>query len=405
MALEKGTQLQKRLKGASIADLNLRVSAEPLRPYSEGTKKRLLKLKMSKKLTELQRNLLEVAIRYSSRGAGASAPASLDIYSISAPVDKVSACRNPAWIEVRCHHGNKTHVVVRCRRCEGCWHAWRSKVRHIISKGCFAEKVYFLTLTIKEYPDKMKEDRFDLIQRRWHDLLRSAGRIRFTFEYLRVVELQKRGTPHFHIAVKDVRRNKGRLPSTKVISRTFRRLAKASGFGYIEGKTFSFEAARLGGKGVASYLSKYIGKADGYKELVRTDGRAIRRYARSRKWSNHKAPSVYRYARTSSRISRKVKSTEPLRCSCGQGEILEVENQVKKWLVAVDREGSWVAPVSVGDYIMEKERKEVNGISKGKTHRSKVVSGGRCNSVDHSASISRRKAKGCQDVGVLCVGS
>ncbi len=328
---------------------------------SKGTQKRLVDIESARKsgtssLTDTELDWIRFAAVYSSGVSGASAPGTLDIPCISAPVEKVSACLSPAWIEIRCYHDNRTHVRVRCRYCEGCWHAWRHKVRNLIIEGCGASKVFMWTLTIPEYPSKMKGDRFDVAQERWHDLLRDASKRGVRFEYLRVVELQKRGTPHFHVAVRDFREGVRRLSDTKEIAGMLRGFGRRSGFGYREGKTTDFQAARLGAAGVASYMSKYLTKSEGYNALRREDGRAIRRYARSRGWSNLRDKPVFRYARVPSGISHDWKSEEPLPCVCGEGLTIKRERQVQRWVDACRREGRWIAPLGVADYILQKEK-------------------------------------------------
>ena len=299
-------------------------------------------------LTDTEMGWLKTAVILSNRGTGTESP-NLDILCITAPVQKVSACRSPAWIPLRCHHGNETWKLVRCRKCVGCHHAWRSKVRALILNGLIGRNAYMWTLTIPEYPSQMEGDRFDVAQERWHNLLRDAGKRGFRFEYMRVVEMQKRGTPHFHIAVK---MGSGQVSNTKALARRFRGLAKRARFGYREGKTTDFQSASLGGAGVASYMSKYLVKSEDFYALRREDGRAIRRYCRSRGWSNPRTPAVWRYARNGP-ITRLAQSDADVLCSCGDHEILNREAQVARWLAANRRAGEWVAPLGVADYIFE----------------------------------------------------
>lgn len=295
------------------------------------------------------------------RGSGRYVSPSLDIISITAPVVNVMACTNPAWVQVQCYHGNKRWIRIRCRKCEACAHAWRSKVRHIITEGADYHKVWMWTLTIKEYPKSHgSKELLDIIQKRWHNLLRIANKKGVSFEYFRVVEYQKRGTPHYHIAVKDVVVGGCITHSTEKIYRRLRSLAKASGFGYKKGKTIDFQAARLGGRGVASYMSKYLNKGENYHDLVREDGRAIRRYCRSRNWTRKRYVPTFRYSRVGSGISRTQQSERKLRCSCGEGFLLNQSLQAHRWLTANRRAGRWVAPISLLDKILKEECEKQN---------------------------------------------
>ena len=325
--------------------------------WSDQTKKRIASINEASlnpyhRLTDTELQWLKTATIIADRGSGGDSPQALDILCISAPVDNVKACLTPSWIPVRCHHGNRTWKTVRCRNCDGCRHAWRAKVRAIILDGCLGKKAYMWTVTIKEYPNQMKGERFDVAQGYWHTMLRNMSRESFSFEYLRVVELQKRGTPHFHVVVKEVRGNKD-LSSTANVGAVLRGFARRAGFGRI----MDFQQARLSGAGVASYMSKYLEKSEDYNALRREDGRAIRRYCRSRGWSNPRALPVWRYARCGD-LSHTWQSTEDLRCDCGQGWIMDRDIQVAKWLAANRREGSWVAPLGVADYILEKGKVE-----------------------------------------------
>lgn len=330
----------------------------------EGARKRLHAILLAatrvSQFTYDELESLRFAVLAGIRGSGGGAPSVLDLPCISAPVEDVKACLSPGWIAIRCYHGNVTWRVVRCRWCEGCRHVWRAKVRAIILAGCAGARVWMWTLTLPEYPGDMEEGRFDVAQDRWHALLRLAAKRGVRFEYLRVVELQKRGTPHFHLAIKGVEVGGEAVSATSVVRTVLVGLARASGFGYRPGKTFDLQAARLGGVGVASYMSKYLSKSAGFNELRRDDGRAIRRYCRSRGWSPVRALPVWRYARVVTGISRVAQSTEDVRCACGEALLLRRDVQAKRWVAANRLAKRWIAPLGVADYILaEEEQKEL----------------------------------------------
>jgi hypothetical protein len=293
------------------------------------------------------------------RGSGESLPRSLDFISISAPeLISPTACRRPKWIQVRCVHGHTKWMRIRCRFCEGCRNAWRGKVRHLISDGARMHRTWFWTLTIKEYPWQVDGDIYDVIQSRWHKLLREADRKEVKFEYFKVVELQERGTPHFHIAVKDFRYRGEAMRETVKVYRILRRLAKMSGFGYRAGKTIDFQAAEHGPAGVAAYMSKYLQKAEDFYRMVRADGRAIRRYSRSRRWVIRDIPCNFRLSRVGSGICSDAQPETNFPCSCGDGFRLNPDHQINRWLTACRKENRWVAPLSMVDYIIKKEKKK-----------------------------------------------
>lgn len=332
--------------------------------YSEQTQKRLLDLDALLKtghgiLTRHELFQIKNKVLESARGSGGrEPPGSLDILCISAPSSDLQACQSPGYITLRCVHGNEVTRSVRCRVCDGCKHAWRSKVRALILKGCEAQKSYMLTLTIPEFPAKLDQigGVYDVAQNRWHNLLRIASKDKLLFQYLRVVELQKRGTPHFHCALNRVTLNGEPVSSTAQIYEYFVRLAKMVGFGHRPGKTISLEAARLDGAGVASYMSKYLEKSEGYNDLRRPNGRAIRRYCRSRGWVPPKEPTAWKFAKTPDPFTRTYKAEGVLPCSCGDGFILRRDHQAEKWLRACRAEDAWVAPLGVADYFIQKRR-------------------------------------------------
>jgi len=305
----------------------------------------------SDELIWLQRAMLDGALMHrKSSEAGASPPHPQDGTS----VDDERACLQPKWIGLVCRHMNGLWKQIRCRNCAGCHHSWRATVRAKILAGCEGHKVWMWTLTLAEYPKDMKEDRFDFIQERWHYLLRNGGKRGIAFEYLRVVELQKRGTPHFHLAVKQFTMRGQEMSHTKAIANILRDLAQGAGFGYI----MDFQAARLGGAGVAAYMAKYMTKETDWYELRREDGRAIRRYARSRGWIPPQPRPTWRYARDGGRFSHTQQNTQDVPCNCSEGFVLHRHQQARRWLDANQRAGYWIAPTGVGDYLLQQEKDE-----------------------------------------------
>jgi len=329
--------------------------------YSAGTNKRLGQLakvtSMTSQFTEDELAYIERAVILSDRGtyaenvkgSGDSVPAPL-----ADAVAKVSACRSKKWIQVMCHHGNTTWKPIRCRWCDGCIHAWKTRVRAIILDGCNFSKPYMWTLTMKEYASSIEGDIYDLAQKRWHNLLRDCDKRSFHFEYLRVVELQKRGTPHFHLACKDFTSFSKPITDTRIIARQLRAFGQRAGFGFVSGKTTDFQAARLGGAGVASYMSKYLAKSDDYNLMRRNDGRAIRRYCRSRGWSTPRPLPTWRYTITGA-FSRTSQSEQDLICICGEGQILHRHAQAQKWVAKSRLEGKWIGPLDAATYILDQE--------------------------------------------------
>ncbi len=309
--------------------------------------------------TELQ--WAQIAARQAAKRGTGKPPRTLDINSISAlrhseGLVDVKACLNPKWIGLQCTHQNTTARIARCRWCDGCMNAWRGRVRAMVMEGADAQDNYFWTLTLKEYPDQMDEQKFDFIQTRWRRLLRVFDKEDFKLQYFRVIELQKRGTPHYHLAINRLTQlEKWGLDKTK---RFMYNAGVRSGFG----KEWDFQRVERGAAGVASYLSKYIGKGDDYRALVRSDGRAVRRYSRSGSWLSTPPENSWRYAAVPNSFTAKALSEGEVDCECGLHETQTRESQAKEWLAVNRRVGRWIAPLGVLDYILEKEADEKSAI-------------------------------------------
>lgn len=309
-------------------------------------------------LTDTERAWLQVSYLAAHRDPKPWGTYAIDVKvaGAAAPAPLLQACTNPGWIALQCHHGNFTATPVRCRTCDACKHAWRAKVRALIIQGSTGFTTYMWTLTIPEYPIHMKENRFDFAQTRWHDLLRHSHKTQIRFRYLRVVELQKRGTPHFHLAVNAWTHHGRALLSTRQVRQAAIHLAKHANFGYVQGKTMDIQPARLGPAGVASYMSKYLEKSDDYNLMRRDDGRAIRRYNRSYGWGNPTRPPTWRWAIIPHSFSRTPLSQKLPSCNCTDRQLLIPQLQIRRWLLANRRSGQWVAPNSIGDYILAWEK-------------------------------------------------
>lgn len=270
---------------------------------------------------------------------------------VPAPLIAEQACRKPTYITIRCVHGNRRQQPLRCRRCVGCHHNWRAKVRAQILGGAEWHRTWMLTLTIPEYPSEMNDQPFNVAQKRWHNFLRRAGAAGHTFSYFRVVELQRRGTPHFHIAI-----NRFEVEGTTSYHRAIlSEMAHNSGFGWCQGKTFDLQAASEGAPGVAAYMSKYLVKSEDWGAMAREDGRSIRRYNHSRGWGTPVDPPDFRYSAVPHSFSAHYQPSDLFACSCPERMLINRDHQVAKWLKVNRAERRWVSPLSIFDYLHTKE--------------------------------------------------
>ena len=305
-------------------------------------------------LPDALKNMLHLAIHLSITPPAQGGYTYADDVKVSgeaSPHPSAQTCLNPSFIGLECVHGNRTARPVRCRKCEGCRQNWRAKVRRIILDGCEGHTSYMWTLTIHEYPHQMKGDRYDFAQACWAKLRRKAQRAHITFRFLRVVELQRRGTPHFHIAITDLRRHGRLLTKTQESAKLLLSLGLRAGFG----PQATYKRARLGGAGVASYMSKYLEKGDDYNAMVRPDGRAIRRYNRGHDWGAPLTPPTWRYMAVPNSFSHTPLDDTPVHCQCGKGELLTPRHHASKWIRRSYTHGVWRAPLSIMDYIQKEK--------------------------------------------------
>ncbi len=319
---------------------------------------KILKAKSDSRLTDTELQWAIISARDAvKRGAG-TPPRYLDIKSISTTTDpalepeSLSECLNPGYIGMRCTHGNTTAKITRCRWCDGCQNAWRGRVRGMVMDGArFHDPTFFWTLTLAEYPDEMPINRFDFISGKWKELIRWKAKWKIGFEYFRVIELQKRGTPHYHVAANRWTYQGVAVSGLLQVRVLASQLRAKSGFGVQS----DVQVAYLGAKGAASYMAKYLQKGGDYETMVREDGRAVRRYARSRGWIPPLPEPSWRYAAVRGSYSRKTKSTVDVPCSCGNHEDLNRGEQISRWLEANRKAGSWIAPLAILDWILEEE--------------------------------------------------
>ena len=86
--------------------------------------------------------------------------------------------------------------------------------------------------------------------------------------------------------------------------------------------------------------------------MVREDGRAIRRYNRSRNWCKARDLPSWRYAAITNGFSRTEQdTTHRAQCDCETGMVINREAQLKRWITRNRAAGSWIAPLGIVDHI------------------------------------------------------
>jgi hypothetical protein len=200
----------------------------------------------------------------STSASGESPPAHLDPLRGETPSKELRHARRP----VAC--GGYSLVGVdgpsvgiypfrcKCWRCSRCGPRKVNQTRRRIQAGLERGESWFATLTSPG--DEDPEASLRLLSGRWKAFNLRLTRLLGHVEYVAVVELQKRGSPHIHVLVRG-----------PLISRSW--LAKASaavGFGRIAD-------VRTTSRGIAGYLTKAIGP--------NTSGDALPTHFRRVRWS------------------------------------------------------------------------------------------------------------------------
>lgn len=175
-----------------------------------------------------------------------------------------------------CYHGNERVLRVACGKvgeCEECMEAWRSRVRRRVRNGARMPRfgLWFLTLT---FADPVT---LDSAMASWRTFRRSLMREFPRARLFRVVELTKTGRPHFHAVVdadlpRIYKADKGgeslesywAKQSDRARDFLLRHVLPA-GFGPIS----DCERVRRGPGGAASYMGKYLSKANSKKSGTR----------------------------------------------------------------------------------------------------------------------------------------
>lgn len=217
-------------------------------------------------------------------------------------------CDNVGFAELQCIHDRRSFLPVACgnrfrENCRYCPDAWRKKIRGIIAEGSKFHKqfYYFLTLTmpgndrgrVKDAHDAFKRFRTWFLNYFRRDLgMESAA-------YFWVLELQKRGSLHYHVLLRLPRSVK--LYRRKVKGRFYhwfvplKARVEKMGFGWVH----DFEPLRHKHGGAVVYLSKYLSKAADrqMREYVEryeleTGGSKLRLYGRTSNWIPQEARRV-----------------------------------------------------------------------------------------------------------------
>lgn len=198
--------------------------------------------------------------------------------------------------------GGVTIVQTNCNswRCLGCRDRNSRRFRAIVEVGCSTlKRSCFITTTYRAGSSRL--DDAECVGKDWRALwrhLRKSSPWTQKLEWLRVMEVTKRQTPHFHLIAGpipegkpincwgsslEIRTYRERLESCECVAHTFAR----SWSRVQRGESYLVHAIAVSSaKGAGKYLAKYMGKAQG--GVVNHNTGMKRRWSTSRGWPAEK---------------------------------------------------------------------------------------------------------------------
>ena len=234
-----------------------------------------------------------------------------------------NVCHEGAVVSNRCFHGDFRTLRVACQKmsCPICQNNWRRRVRSRIVKGVHEKglsKWMFVTLTFGSKEVNGMVDLISEAMERWTKFRKWLQRSDKNVSYYRIVEMTKRGWPHFHILTDanlppveirgDNERKSSYLGKQTPEGLALITMIESMGFGY----TVSVQKVKGGSLGCAKYMSKYMSKD--WKAITRPDGRSIRLCEGSRNWAKDGKVNDFFFERS------ELSSGKPesgLSCICG----------------------------------------------------------------------------------------
>jgi len=203
-----------------------------------------------------------------------------------------SACPRSGSVLLESWKGNVGIVNTTCNtwRCKGCRDRIRNRFKKLVSSGVSTlGRCSFTTITYQADSERLKDAR--CVARDWQALLRLLKKCEpqvAKMQWLRVMELTKRGTPHHHLVMGPVPKTMeiacwhGKLHAPKFNSRLdcdclahriSRQWLKVTGDSWVVHTIIV-----SGANGAGGYMAKYMGKE--------FDGERAEYLGMARRWSN-----------------------------------------------------------------------------------------------------------------------
>lgn len=168
-------------------------------------------------------------------------------------------------------------------------------VRMRVQYGCLTqEHCYFITLTIRASEGEIRSA--VSVRRVWEQLLRRLKDRNPTLNWIKVIEITKKGTPHLHLVVSGIGNRKDRCDDYPKYSAAY--IKKSCGedcllhewgkIWYEKTGAFVIDVRKVhSSEGMAFYLAKYLSKQLPSRAVLQDLG-FTRRWSRSRNWPSPK---------------------------------------------------------------------------------------------------------------------
>ena len=236
---------------------------------------------------------------------GATAPTSLSIPYRTSGTDilfpdvrpgaaSTSECFRPGKVWLLSNDGEYAWMPTTCKtwRCKGCRDRMISLFKARVEIGCSAlGRCAFITGTYKA--DVRSPQDATYVARDWKALWRKLPQLRKSLKWLKVMEVTKKGTPHWHMVAGPITHERIRCWSGKLVARQYLRhwescecLAHEFSRAWysVTGDSFIVHTTPvLGGGGAGGYMAKYLVKTFGAESRLKALGMA-RRWSSSRGW-------------------------------------------------------------------------------------------------------------------------
>ena len=205
-----------------------------------------------------------------------------------------SQCFRPGHVWLVSKEGEFGWIPTTCKtwRCKGCRDRMMSLFKARVEIGCSSlGRCAFITGTYKA--DVRSPTDATYVRKDWKELWRRLPHLKKSLKWLRVMEVTRKGTPHWHLVAGPIQHERIRCWSGKLRTKQYLRHWKtcdclahefSRAWFSITGDSFIIHATPvLGARGAGAYMAKYMVKTFGAETRLKALGMA-RRWSSSRGW-------------------------------------------------------------------------------------------------------------------------